>query len=206
METLATSPMNDLKIIQYPHPTLRHASKPLVRVDAELRETIKRMFELMYQAKGVGLAANQVDLPYRFFVVNTESDPAKGQEMVFINPTLSHQKGLAEAEEGCLSLPGVYANVKRPERVTIDAYNIVGESVEPVRIKCEGLLARVVQHETDHLDGKLFIDRLGLAAEMEIREKVHEFEVQFNSQREHGEMPSDEEIKRRLEELEKLRT
>jgi peptide deformylase len=206
METLAASLMNDLKIIQYPHPTLRHVSKPLMRVDAELREAIRRMFALMYEAKGVGLAANQVDLPYRVFVVNTESDPAKGQEMVFINPTLSHQKGLAEAEEGCLSLPGVYADVKRPERVTIDAYNIVGESVEPVRIKCEGLLARVVQHETDHLDGKLFIDRLGLAAEMEIREKVHEFEVQFNSQREHGEMPSDDEIKRRLEELEKLRT
>jgi peptide deformylase len=206
METLAASLMNELKIIQYPHPTLRHVSKPLVRVDAELREAIRRMFALMYEAKGVGLAANQVDLPYRVFVVNTESDPAKGQEMVFINPTLSHQKGLAEAEEGCLSLPGVYADVKRPERVTIDAYNIVGESVEPVRIKCEGLLARVVQHETDHLDGKLFIDRLGLAAEMEIREKVHEFEVQFNSQREHGEMPSDEEIRRRLEELEKLRT
>jgi peptide deformylase len=203
IETPATSLMNDLKIIQYPHPTLRHVSKPLVRVDADLRETIKRMFELMYEAKGVGLAANQVDLPYRLFVVNTESDPAKGQEMVFINPTLSHQKGLAEAEEGCLSLPGVYADVKRSERVTIDAYNLAGESV---RIKAEGLLARVVQHETDHLDGKLFIDRLGLAAEMEIREKVHEFEIQFQSQRDHGEMLSDEEIKRRLEELERLRT
>jgi len=195
--------MNNLKIIQYPHPTLRHVSKPLARVDAELRDVIKQMFALMYEAKGVGLAANQVDLPYRFFIVNTEADPSKGEEMVFINPVLSHQKGLAEAEEGCLSLPGVYADVKRSQRVTIDAYNLSGEAV---RIKAGDMLARVVQHETDHLDGKLFIDRLALPAQMEIRDKVREFEVQFQSQRDHGEMPGEEDIKRRLEELEKLRT
>ncbi len=195
--------MSDLKIIQYPHPTLRHVSKPLKRVDAELREIIARMFDLMYAAKGVGLAANQVDLPYRFFIVNQQGERGQGEELVFINPVLRRQKGLAEAEEGCLSLPGLYADVKRSERVTVDAYNLQGE---PVQIAADGLLARVVQHETDHLDGKLFIDRLTTTAQLEVRDVVREFEIQFASQRERGEMPSDVDIKRRLDELEKLRT
>ena len=196
--------MNDLKIVQYPHPALRHVSKPLKRVDPELREMITQMFKLMYEAKGVGLAANQVDLPYRFFIVNLQSDPEpRAKSMVFINPVLSRPKGSDEAEEGCLSLPGLYAQVKRSEKVTIDAYNLEGE---PVHLEAEGLLARVLQHETDHINGKLFIDRLGTAAELEVRNVVQEFEIQFASQQERGEVPGDAEILRRLEELEKLRT
>ena len=195
--------MNDLKIIQYPHPTLRHVSKPLTRVDAELHDAIKQMFELMYAAKGVGLAANQVDLPYRFFIVNPQGDPAKGEEMVFINPVLSRHKGSAEAEEGCLSLPGLYADVMRAEHVTIDAYNLAGE---PVHLDAEGFLARVLQHETDHINGKLFIDRLGTAAQMDVRDMLREFEIQFASQREHKELPDEAVMRRRIEELEKLRT
>ncbi len=195
--------MKDLKIIQYPHPTLRHISKPLKKVDSELRDIIARMFELMYEAKGVGLAANQVDLPYRLFIANLQSDPAKGEELVFINPVLSRHRGSAEAEEGCLSLPGLYADVKRSEHVIIDAYNLAGE---PVHIDAEGFLARVMQHETDHLNGKLFVDRLGTAAQLELRDTLNEFEIQFASQQEHGEMPDEVAIKRRLEELEKLRT
>ncbi len=195
--------MADLKIVQYPHPALRHVSKPLKRVDAELRETIAQMFKLMYEAKGVGLAANQVDLPYRLFVVNLQSDPAKAEEQVFINPVLSRPKGSAEAEEGCLSLPGLYAQVKRSEKITVDAYNLAGE---PVHFEADGLLARVLQHETDHINGKLFIDRLGTAAELEVRDVVREFEIQFASQQQRGELPSDAEIASRLEELEKLRT
>jgi peptide deformylase len=195
--------MNDLKIIQYPHPTLRHVSKPLKKVDTELRSIIARMFELMYEAKGVGLAANQVDLPYRLFVANLESDPAKGEKMVFINPVLSRHRGSAEAEEGCLSLPGLYADIKRSEHVIIDAYNLAGEAVH---IDAEGFLARVAQHETDHLNGKLFVDRLGTAAQLELRDALNEFEIQFTSQQEHGEMPDTAAITRHLEELEKLRT
>jgi peptide deformylase len=195
--------MNDLKIIQYPHPTLRHVSKQLKRVDTELRDAIKQMFGLMYAAKGVGLAANQVDLPYRFFIVNPLGDPAKGEEMVFINPVLSRHKGSAEAEEGCLSLPGLYADVMRAEHVTIDAYNLAGE---PVHLDAEGFLARVIQHETDHINGKLFVDRLGTAAQLEVRDTLREFEIQFASQQEHKELPDEATMKRRLEELEKLRT
>jgi peptide deformylase len=195
--------MNELKIIQYPHPTLRHVSKPLVRVDAELCDMIKQMFPMMYEAKGVGLAANQVDLPYRFFIVNEKSDPEKGEELVFINPVLSRHKGSAEGEEGCLSLPGLYADVMRSEQVTIDAYNLDGE---PVHIEAEGFLARVLQHETDHINGKLFVDRLGTAAQLEVRDAMREFEIQFTSQQEHKELPDEAAMKRRLEELEKLRT
>ncbi len=99
-----------LQIIQYPHPTLRHRSKPLRRVDAELRKIVAEMFELMYEHEGVGLAANQVDLPYRLFVVNPEGKADAGEsEGVFINPVLSHGRGLEEDEEGCLSIPGVRA-------------------------------------------------------------------------------------------------
>ncbi len=195
--------MNDLKIIQYPHPTLRHVSKPLKRVDQELRDAIKQMFGLMYAAKGVGLAANQVDLPYRFFIVNPQGEPAKGEEMVFINPVLSRHKGTVEGEEGCLSLPGLYADVMRAERVTIDAYNLAGE---PVHLDAEGFLARVIQHETDHINGKLFVDRLGTAAQLEVRDTLREFEIQFASQREHKELSDDATMRRLLEELEKLRT
>lgn len=192
-----------LRIIQYPHPTLRHVSKPLKRVDPELRDTITRMFELMYEAKGVGLAANQVDLPYRFFIANIARDQGKKDELVFINPVLSRPKGTAEAEEGCLSLPGLYANVVRPERITIEAFDLSGNRV---RIEADDLLARVVQHETDHLEGKLFIDRLSPATAIEVRDTVHEFEIQYASQQERGEVPSEEAIRQRIEELEKLRT
>jgi peptide deformylase len=134
-------------IINYPHPTLRYGSKSIRRVDAELRRIVKEMFELMYNAKGVGLAANQVDLPLRIFIVNLEGDPEKADEMVFINPVISHAKGSEEAEEGCLSLPGLYGPVRRPKQVRISAFNLAGEEV---REDATGLLARVVQHEFDH--------------------------------------------------------
>ena len=119
---------------------------------------VREMFELMYEAKGIGLAANQVDLPYRLFVINLQSDPnASDQEFVFLNPVLTSRKGNAEAEEGCLSLPGLYGDVKRSERVVLNAFNMAGEELS---LELDGLFARAVQHEIDHLDGILFIDRL----------------------------------------------
>jgi peptide deformylase len=106
-----------LSVIHYPHPTLRHVSRPLKRVDAELKRYIAEMFDLMYQFEGVGLAANQVDLPYRVFVANVEGDRnAVDAECVFINPVILRGSGQAEREEGCLSIPGVYAPVSRKER------------------------------------------------------------------------------------------
>src|SRR5437763_13218338 len=150
-----------MQIVTYPHPTLRRVSKPLRRVDAELRKIIREMFELMYAAKGIGLAANQVDLPLRFFIVNLEAKP-EGEELVFINPVISLPRGGSEeAEEGCLSLPSLYGPVVRPKEVRINAYSLDGKEVQA---DVTGLLARCVQDELAHLDGVLLTDRLSQTA------------------------------------------
>ena len=193
-----------LEIIHYPHPTLRHVSKPLKRVDAELRAMIAEMFELMYKHEGVGLAANQVDLPYRLFVANPSGDPAdKEAECVFINPVIVKGSGQEEHEEGCLSIPGVYGPVTRKERITVQAYNLAGEEIAG---ELDGLFARIVQHETDHLDGQLFIDRLTPTQLADLSGQLEEFEIDFASKRNVGEMPSDDEIAARIQRLEQLRT
>jgi peptide deformylase len=181
-----------LPIITYPHPTLRRASKPLKRVDAELRKRIAEMFELMYAARGIGLAANQVDIPLRFFLVNLEAKAGAGEELVFINPVISLPRGGSdEAEEGCLSLPGLYGQVVRPKQVRINAYSLAGEEIQ---IDATGLLARCVQHELDHLEGVLFTDRMTDAARKDIDGELDVFETEFNSRRETGGIPSDEAI------------
>lgn len=189
----------ELQIVNFPHPSLRHKSKPVKRVDSELRKTIRRMFELMYEANGIGLAANQVDLPLRLFVVNLAADPNEGDEWVFINPVLSRPKGSDEAEEGCLSLPGLFAPVKRPKQVTVKAFGLNGQ---PINTVVDGMLGRVIQHETDHLDGVLFTDRLSETARAKAQLALEEFELEFRSKRETGEIPSDGEIAARLAELE----
>jgi peptide deformylase len=193
-----------LTIIQYPHPTLRHRSKPLKRVDADLRKIVAEMFELMYQHEGVGLAANQVDLPYRLFVANIEGDrAAKELECVFINPVLSGGRGQEEDEEGCLSIPGIRAPVTRNQTIRIQGYDLSGNEVSG---EVEGLMARIVQHETDHLEGTLFIDRLAPTQLAAVRDKLEEFELDFHSRLETGELPSVEQVAARLSELERLRT
>ena len=165
---------------------------------------VREMFDLMYEANGIGLAANQVDLPYRLFVINLKSDPdAKEEEHVFLNPVITSRKGNAEGEEGCLSIPGLYAQIKRPERVVLNAYNLAGEELN---LELDGLFAKAVQHELDHLDGVLFIDRLSPTGAIELREALQDFEAEFTAQRERGEIPDDESIAQRLAELEKLRT
>jgi len=178
-----------MHIITYPHPTLRYSSKTIRRVDAELRRIVQEMFELMYEAKGVGLAATQVDLPLRFFIVNLESDPTKADEMIYINPVISHAKGSEEAEEGCLSLPGLYGPVRRPKQVRISAFNLAGEEI---REDATGLLARVVQHEFDHLNGVLFTDRMTDEARLKLREDMIEMEQDYHQALEAGEIPSEQ--------------
>ena len=189
-----------MRIVPYPHPVLRHVSKPIKRFDSELRDKIREMFELMYEAEGVGLAANQVDLPLRLFVVNLKADPKKGEELVFLNPVVSRPRGTAEQEEGCLSLPGVRGKVKRPEKVLLSAYLPNGTEFEQ---EVDGLLARVVQHELDHLDGVLFPDRMSDTARADIEEEIEEFELDFVSRRNSGEISSDEEIAEQIAALEK---
>lgn len=180
-----------MQIIAYPHSTLRHVSKPIRRVDAELKQMIREMFALMYAAKGIGLAANQVDLPLRLFIMNLESDPVKGEELVFINPVISQPKGSAEFEEGCLSLPGLYGPVIRPKQVRITAYGLDGKEID---FTATDLLGRCVQHEVDHLDGVMFIDRMSAGATADIQEELFDFETVFKSQRSTGGIPSDADL------------
>ena len=189
-----------LQIVTHPHPTLRRKSKPVRRVDARLRDTVRRMFELMYESRGVGLAANQADLPLRFFIANITGDPAEGEELVFINPVLSRPKGLEEAEEGCLSLPELYCQVTRPKRIRVNAYGLDGQEIN---MELEGLLARVVQHETDHLDGIMYTDRMSTTGRLSVADTLDEFETDFASRRQLGEIPTDAEIEARLIEWEK---
>jgi peptide deformylase len=193
-----------LQIIHYPHPTLRHPSKPLKRVDADLRNLIAEMFELMYEHEGVGLAANQVDLPYRLFIANPEGKAdAKESEFVFINPVLSGGRGQEEDDEGCLSIPGVYAPVTRNATIKVEAYDLAGNQIA---FEAEGLMARILQHETDHLDGTLFIDRLGPTQLAAVRDELEEFELEFQSRCETGEIPKADQMAIRLTDLERLRT
>lgn len=194
----------ELSILHYPHPTLRHVSKPLKRVDTELCKMVRQMFELMYQHEGVGLAGNQVDLPYRLFVANPTGDPKQTDaEYAFINPVLRGGKGQVEGDEGCLSIPDVNGPVVRKEKITIEAYSLDGEQLTA---ELDGLFARIVQHEIDHLDGILFVDRLPPTQKAEVRSLLEEFEIDFQSKRTRGELPDDQQMAARLTELETLRT
>ncbi len=191
--------MNELEIIFYPHPTLRHVSKPIRKVDADLKKIVARMFELMYEHKGIGLAANQVDLPLQLFVINLEGQKDEGEELVFINPVISQPKGTTTAEEGCLSIPQVYGKVTRPESVHVKAYNLQGEAFDH---RVDGLFARAIQHETDHLQGVLFPDRMTDNERNMIDGELEDFRIDFESRRRTGSQPDDEAIQKRLAEFE----
>lgn len=192
-----------MQIVQYPHPSLRWKSSDVTRIDAELRDIVRSMFDLMYEAGGIGLAANQVALPLRLFVMNPSGDPAEpDSEYVFINPDITSRKGSEVSEEGCLSLPELFADVRRPQRVTIEAYDLEGQGFE---MTLEDLPARVVQHELDHLDGVLFIDRVSESIQRELAPRLADFEMLFRRQQELGGIPSDAalraELQARLEQL-----
>ena len=190
--------LTELKIVQYPHPALRYKSKPITRVDSELRSIVGQMFDLMYAAKGIGLAANQVNLPLRLFIINTKGDREAGEELVFVNPVLSAPKGSDEAEEGCLSLVGVNAMVARPEQIHVTAYDLAGNEID---MTVDGLLAKAIQHETDHLDGVMFIDRISESSRKQIEGELEDFNIDHRNQQSTGEIPTDEAIAKRLDEI-----
>src|SRR5438105_5097900 len=160
------------------------------------------MFDLMYAAPGIGLAANQVALPFRFFVLNVTSDPEqRDQEKVFINPEIVKRHSMIEDEEGCLSLPGLYEKVRRAKRIRVRAYDLEGNLVEH---DAEGLFSRAVQHETDHLDGKLFIDYLDPLARRSVEEELRKFEQTHRQAQRSGAIPADEDLLRRLDTMTQL--
>ncbi len=188
-----------LELIEYPHPALLRPAKPLVRIDEAVCDAVEQMFDIMYEAEGIGLAANQVALPYRIFIVNTSGRRGHGEELVFINPSLSRPRGTAVQEEGCLSLPGLRMDVRRPERVVIDAWSLDGT---PIHLDLDGMLARVVQHEFDHLEGRLFTDRLPEAATLEARHSLDSFREVFEGRQSRGELPASDSLLARLDRLE----
>lgn len=188
-----------LSVVSYPHPTLRYRSKPIQRVDQGLREIAAEMLDLMYRSEGVGLAANQVDLPIRLFVANPSGVRGEGEELVLINPQVQRPRGSEADQEGCLSLPGVFGQVKRPKSVRISAYDLKGN---PIDRDVEGFLGRVLQHEYDHLEGTLFFDRMGPEAKRDIEAQLEELEADFRSKQAAGSIPSDDELIARLAEWE----
>lgn len=196
------SSIGTLHLVEYPHPALFRKSKPLLRIDEGVRDAVEQMFDIMYESHGVGLAANQVALPYRMFVVNATGDPNSGEEMAFLNPILTRPRGTAIQEEGCLSLPGLRADVRRPQRVVVEAWSIDGE---PIRIDLDGFLARVVQHEFDHLEGRLFTDRLPDAAGLEVKRDLELLEDIYHGKQSRGELPSEDTIMAELDRLEDQR-
>jgi peptide deformylase len=185
-----------LEIVCYPHPALRYVSRPIAEIDDGLRSTIRTMFDLMYAAKGIGLAANQVALPFRFFILNLSADPEqRDKEQVFINPEIVKRRSSVEDEEGCLSLPGLHGDIWRAKRIRVRAYDLEGTLVEH---EADELFSRAIQHEIDHLEGKLFIDHLEPLVRHSLKDKLQEFEAQHRKGQASGEIPPDEDLVKRL--------
>src|SRR5690606_852727 len=156
-----------LPILEFPDPRLRTRAEPVEQVDAALRQLIDDMFETMYAAPGVGLAATQVNVHKRLLVIDVSE--SRKEPLALINPEILERDGVAETEEGCLSVPGVYDKVRRAERIRVRALDRAGK---PFDMDAQGLLAVCIQHEIDHLDGKLFVDYLSELKRTRIRKKL----------------------------------
>jgi peptide deformylase len=162
----------DLEIIHYPDPRLRKVNEPVAAFDERLRALVTKMFELMRAHKGVGLAAPQVGENIRLFIVNATGDPA--DDRIYVNPQLSEPAGGdEEGEEGCLSLPDINAKIMREKTMRIEAQDLEGKPFSDVQT---GYVARIWQHEFDHLNGTMIIDRMGALAKMAAKKRLKELE------------------------------
>ena len=156
-----------LSVLHYPDQRLRKIAQPVQKVDDSIRQLVDDMFETMYQAPGIGLAATQVDEHKRVIVIDITED--KNQPLCFINPEIIEQEGTETMDEGCLSVPGIYEPVKRAEMIKVRAQDQNGEFFE---MEVHGLLSVCIQHEMDHLLGKLFVDYLSEMKRQRIRKKM----------------------------------
>ncbi len=159
--------MAKLTILEFPDPRLRRKAVPVESVDEKIRILIDDLLETMYDAAGIGLAATQVDVHQRVLVADISED--KSAPLALINPEILSHDGLEVTEEGCLSVPGVYEKVERAEHITFQALDRDGNSIE---MEARGLLAVCIQHECDHLDGKLFVDYLSELKRQRIRKRL----------------------------------
>lgn len=167
-----------MSIVRYPDPVLRKRAEPVDPADPALADIAARMLELMHDAEGVGLAAPQVGLPWRMFVTNgRDADP---EDRVFLNPTLEFppDEPVESAEEGCLSLPGIHVDRTRPVRARISAFLPGGE---PITLEGEGMLARIWQHEFDHLEGILIIDRMNPMERLATRRALRDLRDEWDA-------------------------
>ena len=159
--------MSQLPILKFPDPRLRTVAKPLDRVDRSLWKTFDDMLETMYAAPGVGLAATQVGIDQRFTVMDISEN--HDEPLILINPEIITGENLCDVEEGCLSVPGQYEKVKRYDRLRFRAQDPDGKTIE---MEADGLFAQCIQHEIDHLDGKLFVDYLSRLKRERIRKRL----------------------------------
>lgn len=162
-----------LNILQYPDERLHTVAKPVAVIDGRIKKLVADMFETMYEARGIGLAATQVDVHERVVVMDLSEE--KNAPRVFINPVITKQNGETSYEEGCLSVPGIYETVVRAETVTVEALDADGEKFV---LEADGLLAICVQHELDHLMGKVFVERLSPLKQNRIRTKLKKWQRQ----------------------------
>ena len=156
-----------LQILEFPDPRLRNRAQPVAQVDAALRTLIDDMFETMYAAPGIGLAATQVNVAKRVLVIDLSE--RRDEPLALINPEILQRAGVEETEEGCLSVPGYFDKVTRAEQIRVRALDRDGKQIE---FDADGLLAVCIQHEIDHLDGKLFVDYLSELKRTRIRKKL----------------------------------
>jgi peptide deformylase len=156
-----------LKILHYPDERLRLVAKPVSTIDGTIRELVADMLETMYEAPGIGLAATQINVQKQVIVMDVSEE--RNQPLVLINPRITQQHGLETMEEGCLSVPSIYGEVERAEWIEVESLNLEGKSTT---IQADGLLAVCIQHEMDHLLGKLFVDYLSPLKRQRIRKKL----------------------------------
>lgn len=157
-----------LEILEYPDPRLRTKAAPVAEVDARIRKIVDDMFDTMYQAPGIGLAATQVNVHERIITIDVSED--KSEPLVFINPEITVLDGEPETmQEGCLSVPGFYEDVTRIEHCLVKA---TGRDGQPFEMECRGLLAVCIQHEVDHLEGKLMVDYISPLKRNRIKDKL----------------------------------
>ena len=176
-----------MKILKYPHPALRAKCKPVTGLDDGVRKAAQEMLALMYRHEGLGLAAPQVGLDFQMIVINFDGDAnTREAELVAINPVVIESKGVAKDREGCLSFPGLYQDIRRAKTVKVQYYSLDGQLHEMV---CSELPARIWQHEIDHLNGGLFIDKMGPLARMSSKRTLEEFIADFAEDLKKGSIP-----------------
>lgn len=168
--------LSQLRLVYYPDPRLRKRSSPIETIDQRLADVVSRMFEIMYEAKGLGLAAVQAGLNWRLFVTNTTGQP-DGQR-VYINPEILQMEGTVERDEGCLSFPDLYAPLTRAQYCKIRAIDLTGSAFEE---EATDLLARAWQHEMDHLNGVLICDRMSPAHKIASRRQLKHLEEKYGT-------------------------